>query len=57
MVDEQGTVVILENNTPRYIVMEYHQDSEVEFALDKGVELESKRLIVENEAAYKELAN
>lgn len=32
LVDENGTAVILKNNTPRYVILEYSQLQDEEFA-------------------------
>ena len=56
MVDENGAVIILKNNTPRYILMEFEQ-AEAEQVADNEDLLEiSKRLIDKNRKAYEVLA-
>ena len=56
LVDEQGSAVILKNNVPRYLIVEFSQVEQMQAAEDEDVVLVSKRLIQQNRAAYEELA-
>ena len=56
LVDEYGSVVILKNNTPRYLVIEFSQAESVQEADDDDLMKISKRLIDKNRAAYEVLA-
>ena len=56
LVDENGAVVILKNNVPRYVVMEFGQVEKEQRMGDEDVLDISKRLIAKNREAYKELA-
>ena len=56
MVEEKGAAVILKNNVPRYIVVEFSRAEEIQEAADKDVMSISKRLIEQNREAYKVLA-
>ena len=56
MVDESGSVVILKNNTPRYILIEFGQAEELSLAPDTDIAEISERLIAKNRKAYEELA-
>ena len=56
MVDEKGAAVILKNNVPRYIVVEFSRAEEMQEASDEDVMSISKRLIEQNREAYKVLA-
>ena len=56
MVDERGSVVILKNNVPRYLVIEFGQAEEMQAAEDEDVMRISERLIQQNREAYKVLA-
>ncbi len=56
MVDENGPVVILKNNTPRYMLIEFSDFENEEVARDEDVLSVSKRLIAENREAYEVLA-
>lgn len=56
MVDKNGSVVILKNNVPRYLVIEFHQAEAVQEAPDEDVLKISRKLIAKNREAYEELA-
>lgn len=56
LVDESGPVVILKNNVPRYMVVEFKSAESEELAADEDVMAVSRRLIAKNRAAYEELA-
>ena len=56
MVDETGSVVILKNNVPRYLVIEFNQAKDVQEASDEDVSRISKKLIAKNRSAYEKLA-
>ncbi len=56
LVDENGSAVILKNNVPRYIIMEFSEVEKLQNASDEDVNDVSKRLIAQNLEAYKELA-
>ena len=55
LVDEKGAAVILKNNVPRYILMEFSEAEKMQAAADEDVEAISKRLIAKYAEAYKEL--
>lgn len=56
LVDENGSAVILKNNVPRYLIVEFEQVEKEQFASDEDVMLISKRLIAKNKQAYEVLA-
>ena len=56
MVEEKGAAVILKNNVPRYIVIEFSRAEQMQEAADEDVMSVSKRLIEKNREAYKALA-
>ena len=56
LVDQNGSAVILKNNVPRYIVLEFSEVEKVQMAADEDVADISQRLIANNLEAYKELA-
>lgn len=56
LVDESGATVILKNNVPRYVIMEFSEVEKLQTAPDEDVNEISKRLIDKNLKAYKELA-
>ena len=56
LVDEKGSVVILKNNAPRYLLIEFSQAEQEQSVSNEDVFLLSKRLIAQNREAYEELA-
>lgn len=56
MVEEKGAAVILKNNVPRYIVIEFSRAEEAQEASDEDIMSISKRLIEQNREAYEVLA-
>ena len=56
LVDENGAAVILKNNVPRYLVVEFSQAELEQRSNDEDVLAISKRLIRKNREAYEELA-
>ncbi len=56
LVDEKGSAVILKNNVPRYLIIEFGAADEMQLASNESVDEISKRLIEKNQVAYKELA-
>lgn len=56
LVDETGAAVILKNNVPRYLIVEFQQAEREQTASDEDVLSISKRLIAQNRQAYEELA-
>ncbi|MDY4920932.1 MAG: type II toxin-antitoxin system Phd/YefM family antitoxin [Phascolarctobacterium sp.] len=55
MVDEMGSVVVLKNNTPKYIIIEF-KDVEDAYASDEDILNISKDLMLKNKEAYEVLA-
>ena len=56
LVDESGVVVILKNNVPRYLVVEFSAAEQEQLAADEDVMSVSRRLIEKNRQAYEVLA-
>ena len=56
IVYENGSAIILKNNVPRYIIMEFPEAEKLQTAPDEDVQTISQRLIAKNLQAYKELA-
>ena len=56
LVDENGAAVILKNNVPRYLVIEFSQAEEEQYSDDESLRAISKRLMEKNRKAYEELA-
>lgn len=56
LVDENGSAIILKNNVPRYLIVEFSQAETEQTATDEDVMAISKRLIAKNRTAYEVLA-
>ena len=59
MVDERGAAVILKNNKPRYVVVDFDEYDEIRSAKElrrKKLADVTESLMTENEVALKELA-
>ena len=56
LVDEHGSAVILKNNVPRYLIVEFSQAENEQIAVDEDVMDISKRLIAKNKKTYEVLA-
>lgn len=56
LVDERGSAVILKNNVPRYLVIDFSKADEDIVASDEDVLSISKKLIAQNKEAYEVLA-
>lgn len=56
MVDQKGSVLILKNNVPRYLVLDFQKIQEESTMADEDVMAVSRRLMKENKEAYEVLA-
>lgn len=56
LVDEIGSVVILKNNVPRYLIIDFNKANEYSEISDESLDEISKKLIEQNMVAYKVLA-
>ena len=56
LVDEHGTAVILKNNVPRYLVIDFSRAEQDSNASDEDLMNISKRLAEQNREAYEVLA-
>ncbi len=56
LVDENGAAVILKNNKPKYVLIEYSQLEKEEIALDSEVEQVAKNVLSRHMKAFEELA-
>ena len=56
LVDEHGTAIILKNNVPRYLVIDFNKIESDSAASDEDILSISKRLIEQNKEAYEVLA-
>lgn len=56
LVDENGTAVILKNNVPKYVVLEFEELQAIQNSIDEKVDVVAKRVLEKNLEAFKELA-
>ncbi len=56
MVDENGATIILKNNAPRYVLIDYSQLSKIKTASDEEVSEVAKKTLSKHVKAFKELA-
>ena len=56
MVDENGAAVILKNNSPKSVLMEFSQFQKEEYAETEDVETVGRRIMVKHHRAFEELA-
>ena len=56
LVDQYGSVVIMKNNSPRYIIYEFNQADTMQAAADDDVIASSMKLLQRNTHVYEELA-
>ena len=56
LVDECGSAVILKNNVPRYLVIDFSKAAQETTASEEDVLSISKRLMEQNKEAYEVLA-
>lgn len=56
LVDENGVAVILKNNTPRYVILDYSKIQEEKIADDDDVKNVSKKILSKHLKAFEELA-
>ena len=56
LVDEHGTAVILKNNVPKYLVIDFSRAENDSVASDEDIMSISKKLIEQNKEAYEVLA-
>ncbi len=56
LVDERGSAVILKNNVPRYLIIDFSKADEDIIASDEDVLSISKKLMAKNKEAYEVLA-
>ncbi len=56
LVDEKGSALILKNNVPRYLVIDFSKADENTVASNEDVLAIFKRLLDQNKEAYQELA-
>ncbi len=56
LVDDNGSAIILKNNKPRYLIIDFEISESMQTAAQESVEEISRRLISKNRKAYEELA-
>ncbi|WP_352404669.1 type II toxin-antitoxin system Phd/YefM family antitoxin [Sporanaerobacter acetigenes] len=56
LVDENGAAVILKNNVPRYVLIDYSQLQKEEILGDEEVDEVAKRILSKHMKAFEELA-
>ncbi|MDI9471039.1 MAG: type II toxin-antitoxin system Phd/YefM family antitoxin [Bacillota bacterium] len=56
LVDENGIAVVMKNNVPRYVIMEFSRIEQEEIAAQEDVMTLSNRFINKNREAYEALA-
>ena len=56
LVDANGAAIILKNNTPRYVLLEYSQFEKEEFADTATVQEIGEKLVKRHLRAFEELA-
>ena len=56
LVAQNGSEVIMKNNRPRYLIVNFEETDSIQMASDTDVSVVSKRLIKQNRKAYEELA-
>lgn len=56
LVDDNGSVIILKNNKPRYLIIDFDIPESIQTASKESVSEISKKLIKQNRKAYEELA-
>jgi len=56
MVDENGSAIILKNNAPRYLLIEFSQVEQEQTMPDEDVLSISRRILAKNKEAYEVLA-
>ena len=55
-VDEKGSVLIMENNNPRYIVIDFNRVEELQISGKDRIDTISSRILEDNYEAFKKLA-
>ena len=56
LVDKNGSVIIMKNNTPRYLLIEFSNAIQEQVMSDEDVNTISRRIIASNREAYGILA-
>ena len=56
LVDEKGTAVILKNNAPRYVLLDYSLFHQNAIANDADLDVAASRILAKHIRAFEELA-
>ena len=56
LVDETGSAIILKNNAPRYLLIEFSQVEQEQVMSNEDVISTSRRIMAKNKEAYEALA-
>ena len=56
LVDEKGTAIILKNNAPRYVLLDYSLFQQDKTANDSDVDAIASRILAKHIKAFEELA-
>lgn len=56
LVEENGTAIILKNNAPKYVVLDYDELKAFQEGIDEKVDTVAKRVLEQNMDAFLELA-
>ncbi len=55
-VDKKGSVIILKNNTPHYIVIDFKKLEQLGISVNESIESLASRILKDNLEAFKKLA-
>jgi antitoxin Phd len=55
-VDEKGSVIILKNNTPHYIVIDFKKLEQLGISVNENLDSLASQILQDNLEAFKELA-
>ena len=55
-VDEKGSVIIMKNNTPHYIVIDFKKLEDLQISANERIESIASRILKDNLEAFKKLA-
>lgn len=56
LVDENGTAIILKNNSPKYVLLEFSELEALEHQVDESVDQVAKRVLAANLEAFRKLS-
>ncbi len=56
LVDQKGSAIILKNNTPKYLIIDFNRANDEQTLPDEDVMAVSRRIMKQNRKAYEVLA-